>query len=144
MRKYFGVRNTSHLVWPKNLSLFYLIAVGIGICVLVEQGSGTNGTNGIKYIAFIAPALLANTAITGIMDETIFPTIEQRIQTVPPLGDCNQYAWLGVAIKNIPIHLILLAERLKQRANLPKVVTYGALKYGAHKKAITLYIFKLR
>ena len=48
---------------------FYLIAVGIGIGVLVEQGSGTSGTNGIKYIAFIAPALLANTAITGIMDE---------------------------------------------------------------------------
>ena len=49
--------------------LFYLIAVGIGIGVMVEQGSGTSGTNGIKYIAFIAPALLANTAITGIMDE---------------------------------------------------------------------------
>ena len=56
--------------------LFYLIAVGIGIGVLVEQGSGTTGTNGIKYIGFIAPALLANTAITGIMDETVFPTIE--------------------------------------------------------------------
>ena len=56
--------------------LFYLIAVGIGIGVMVEQGSGTSGTNGIKYIAFIAPALLANTAITGIMDETVFPTIE--------------------------------------------------------------------
>jgi lipooligosaccharide transport system permease protein len=56
--------------------LFYLIAVGIGIGVLVEQGSGTSGTNGIKYIAFIAPALLANTAITAIMDETVFPTIE--------------------------------------------------------------------
>ena len=55
---------------------FYLIAVGIGIGVLVEQGSGTSGTNGIKYIAFIAPALLANTAIMGTMDETIFPTIE--------------------------------------------------------------------
>ena len=30
---------------------FYLIAVGIGIGVLVEQGSGTSGTNGIEYIA---------------------------------------------------------------------------------------------
>ena len=56
--------------------LFYLIAVGIGIGVLVEQGSGTSGTNGIKYIAFIAPALLVNTAITGVMDECVFPTIE--------------------------------------------------------------------
>lgn len=56
--------------------LFYLIAVGVGIGVLVEQGSGTSGTNGIKYIAFIAPALLANSAIAAVMDETIFPTIE--------------------------------------------------------------------
>ena len=56
--------------------LFYLIAVGVGIGVLVEKGSGTSGTSGIKYIAFIAPALLANSAIAGVMDETIFPTIE--------------------------------------------------------------------
>jgi lipooligosaccharide transport system permease protein len=56
--------------------LFYLIAVGIGIGVLVEQGSGTSGTNGIKYIAFIAPALLANSAIAAVMDECVFPTIE--------------------------------------------------------------------
>jgi len=56
--------------------LFYLISVGIGIGVLVQNHSGTSGTGGIKYIAFIAPALLANTAITGVMDECIFPTIE--------------------------------------------------------------------
>jgi lipooligosaccharide transport system permease protein len=56
--------------------LFYLIAVGIGIGVLVQKGSGTSGTNGIKYIAFIAPALLANSAMAAVMDETVFPTIE--------------------------------------------------------------------
>jgi lipooligosaccharide transport system permease protein len=56
--------------------LFYLIAVGIGIGVLVEKGSGTSGTSGIKYIAFIAPALLANAAIAAVMDECVFPTIE--------------------------------------------------------------------
>ena len=55
--------------------LFYLVAVGIGIGVLVENNSGTTGTNGIKYIAFIAPALLASTAITSAMDECVFPTI---------------------------------------------------------------------
>lgn len=55
--------------------LFYLIAVGIGIGVLVQNNSGTSGTGGIKYIAFIAPALLASSAITGVMDECVFPTI---------------------------------------------------------------------
>jgi lipooligosaccharide transport system permease protein len=56
--------------------LFYLIAVGIGIGVLVEKSSGTSGTFGIEYIAFIAPALLANSAIAAVMDECVFPTIE--------------------------------------------------------------------
>ena len=56
--------------------LFYLISVGIGIGVLVQKNSGTAGTGGIKYIAFIAPALLASSAITGTMDECVFPTIE--------------------------------------------------------------------
>jgi lipooligosaccharide transport system permease protein len=56
--------------------LFYLIAVGIGIGVLVQNSSGTSGTYGIKYIAFIAPALLANASIAAVMDECVFPTIE--------------------------------------------------------------------
>jgi lipooligosaccharide transport system permease protein len=56
--------------------LFYLISVGVGIGVLVQNNSGTSGTGGIKYIAFIAPALLANSAISGTMDECVFPTIE--------------------------------------------------------------------
>ncbi len=56
--------------------LFYLVAIGIGIGVLVENNSGTSGTSGIKYIAFIAPALLASTAITSAMEECVFPTIE--------------------------------------------------------------------
>lgn len=56
--------------------LFYLISVGIGIGVLVQNNSGTSGTGGIKYIAFIAPALLASSAISGTMDECVFPTIE--------------------------------------------------------------------
>jgi lipooligosaccharide transport system permease protein len=56
--------------------LFYLVSVGVGIGVLVQNNSGTSGTGGIKYIAFIAPALLASAAITGTMDECVFPTIE--------------------------------------------------------------------
>ena len=56
--------------------LFYLISVGVGIGVLVQSNSGTSGTGGIKYIAYIAPALLASSAITAAMDECVFPTIE--------------------------------------------------------------------
>ena len=56
--------------------LFYLIAIGIGVGVLVTQNSGTSGTGGVKYILFIAPALLANTALLGAMDEAVFPILE--------------------------------------------------------------------
>lgn len=56
--------------------LFYLIAIGVGIGVLVTQNSGTSGTGGVKYILFIAPALLANTALLGAMDEAVFPILE--------------------------------------------------------------------
>ncbi len=55
---------------------FYLIAIGIGVGVLVSENSGTSGTGGVEYITFIAPALLASTAITSAMDETVFPTLE--------------------------------------------------------------------
>ena len=56
--------------------LFYLVAIGIGIGVLVNENSGTSGTGGVEYITFIAPALLASAALTGAMDEAMFPVME--------------------------------------------------------------------
>jgi len=56
--------------------LFYLIAIGIGVGVLVNQNSGTSGTGGVEYITFIAPALLASAAITAALDEAMFPVME--------------------------------------------------------------------
>jgi lipooligosaccharide transport system permease protein len=56
--------------------LFYLVAIGVGIGILVTENSGTSGTGGVEYIVFIAPALLANTALLGAMDETVFPVME--------------------------------------------------------------------
>lgn len=56
--------------------LFYLIAIGIGVGVLVDENSGTSGTGGVEYITFIAPALLASAAITAALDEAMFPVIE--------------------------------------------------------------------
>lgn len=56
--------------------LFYLISIGIGVGVLVNNHSGTSGTGGVKYIVFLAPALLASTAVTGAMDEVMFPVME--------------------------------------------------------------------
>jgi len=40
------------------------------------ENSGTSGTGGVEYITFIAPALLAAAALTGAMDEVMFPVLE--------------------------------------------------------------------
>ncbi|MFM2128104.1 MAG: hypothetical protein RIQ86_617, partial [Actinomycetota bacterium] len=53
--------------------LLYLLAIGVGVGTLINQNSG--GIDGVDYLVFLAPALLANAAIQGSMDETIFPTL---------------------------------------------------------------------
>jgi lipooligosaccharide transport system permease protein len=55
--------------------LLYLTAVGIGIGALIESG-GTQTVDGVRYLTFLAPALLVTAAIQSTMDETIFPTME--------------------------------------------------------------------
>ena len=53
--------------------LLYLLAIGAGVGTLINRSSG--GIDGVEYLVFLAPALLANAAIQGSMDETIFPTL---------------------------------------------------------------------
>jgi lipooligosaccharide transport system permease protein len=52
----------------------YLLAVGIGVGKLINAHSG--GVDGVKYLTFLAPALLATAAIQNALDETTFPTLE--------------------------------------------------------------------
>ena len=54
--------------------LLYLIAVGVGVGKLINSHSG--GVDGVKYLVFLAPALLSTAAIQNAMDEVVFPTLE--------------------------------------------------------------------
>ena len=56
--------------------ILYLISVGIGLGGLIDKSVGPAGVDGVKYLTFLAPALLAQAAIQGTMDETVFPTLE--------------------------------------------------------------------
>ena len=56
--------------------ILYLISVGIGLGGLIDKSVGPAGVDRVKYLTFLAPALLAQAAIQGAMDETVFPTIE--------------------------------------------------------------------
>jgi lipooligosaccharide transport system permease protein len=56
--------------------VMYLISVGVGLGGLIDKNVGPAGIDGVKYLTFLAPALLAQAAIQGTMDETVFPTLE--------------------------------------------------------------------
>ena len=69
MRKFFRIIFLYSVANP----LFYLLAIGAGVGTLINRSSG--GIDGVPYLVFLAPALLANAAIQGSMDETVFPTL---------------------------------------------------------------------
>jgi len=56
--------------------ILYLISIGIGLGSFIDKSAGPAGIDGVKYLTFLAPALLATAAIQGAMDETVFPTLE--------------------------------------------------------------------
>ncbi|HEX5497402.1 MAG TPA: ABC transporter permease [Mycobacteriales bacterium] len=51
--------------------LFYLLAIGVGIGALVGQVTGPDG-HPISYTAFVAPALLASSAMNGAVFDSTF------------------------------------------------------------------------
>ncbi len=51
----------------------YLLSIGVGVGALIDAN---NLIDGVPYLTFLAPALLANAAIGGGMDETVFPTMQ--------------------------------------------------------------------
>jgi len=50
----------------------YLLSIGVGVGALIDKN---NLIDGVPYLTFLAPALLANAAIAGGMEETVFPTL---------------------------------------------------------------------
>lgn len=56
--------------------LLYLISFGLGVGTLISSHMGSHGIDGVSYLTFIAPALLASSAIQNAMDEAIFPTLD--------------------------------------------------------------------
>jgi lipooligosaccharide transport system permease protein len=66
---------TSILAFGLGNPLLYVASVGLGIGTLVDANLGANGIEGVRYLVYIAPALLATAAIQSSMDETAFPTL---------------------------------------------------------------------
>src|SRR5271170_3681483 len=60
-------------IWSSVLGpVCYLGAMGFGLGSLVDK-HGTASLGGVPYLAFLAPAILASSAMTTALDESTFP-----------------------------------------------------------------------
>jgi len=57
------------------LPLLYLTAMGEGLGRFVDSGSGAGALGGVTYLAFIAPGLLATTAMNTAVGESTYPVM---------------------------------------------------------------------
>ena len=54
--------------------VLFLLAIGVGLGTLVDEGAD-NSIGGVEYVAFVAPALLATTAMQAGMGEATYPVL---------------------------------------------------------------------
>jgi lipooligosaccharide transport system permease protein len=57
------------------LPLLYLTAMGVGLGSFVDARSSTTALGGVHYLAFIAPGLLASTAMQTAVGESTYPVM---------------------------------------------------------------------
>ncbi|WP_227000542.1 ABC transporter permease [Protaetiibacter intestinalis] len=71
-RRYLGVSVATAVGTP----FMYLLAFGIGLGVLVNANTGPAGVDGVSYLVFIAPALIATSAVMIASDEFSYPVMQ--------------------------------------------------------------------
>jgi lipooligosaccharide transport system permease protein len=69
-------------IWRSNLigsllqPLLYLLGMGVGVGALIDTGSSTEILGGVTYVQFLAPALLATTAMIVVTQEAMWPVLD--------------------------------------------------------------------
>ncbi|GAA0634883.1 ABC transporter permease [Sporichthya brevicatena] len=77
--EYWLLRNRRH--WRTQLTamtvtpLLYLTALGFGVGTLVDDNVGAAGVQGVEYLVFLAPGILALTAMQQGFEESSWPVI---------------------------------------------------------------------
>ncbi len=77
--EYWLLRNRRH--WRTQLSamtvtpFLFLTALGLGVGTLIDDNLGADGVQGVEYLIFIAPGLLAVTAMQQGVEESSWPVI---------------------------------------------------------------------
>jgi lipooligosaccharide transport system permease protein len=55
--------------------VLFLVAMGVGLGALVDQGGNARALGGVSYLEFLAPALLVATVMQGSVIEATFPVL---------------------------------------------------------------------
>jgi lipooligosaccharide transport system permease protein len=69
-------------IWKSNLlgsfvqPLLYLLGIGVGVGSLIDDGGSTDLLGGVDYFAFLAPALLATSAMMVVAQEAMWPVMD--------------------------------------------------------------------
>ena len=141
-RRYFKVTFTSQLGAP----LLYMLSLGVGLGHLVDKNSGPSAL-GVGYLAFIAPALVASTALQVATVEATFPVIHgfkwgrvYYAMTSTPLTPAQvargTLTWIAIrAAVGATLHLVVIAAFGAFRSpaallTLP-FATLGAMAFAA-------------
>lgn len=97
-------------IWRSNLlgslvqPLLYLLGIGVGVGTLVDEGASSSAIlGGVDYFAFLAPALLATTAMIVVSQEAMWPVMDgftwsdaYRAMSATPLEPSEVAAGVGL------------------------------------------------
>ncbi|MFT4030205.1 MAG: ABC transporter permease [Protaetiibacter sp.] len=106
-RHYLGVNIATAIGTP----FMFLLAFGVGLGLLVNADAGPNGIDGVSYLVFIAPALIATTAVTIASDEFSYPVM--------------------LGLKWNPIYVGMHAAPISARQVVDGVVLFVAMRIAA-------------
>jgi lipooligosaccharide transport system permease protein len=70
-RRYWRTQLSAMTVGP----VLYLAALGLGVGTLVDDNVGAGGVQGVSYLAFLAPGLMAVTAMQQGFEESAWPVV---------------------------------------------------------------------
>jgi len=116
-------------IWSSVLGpLFYLGAMGFGLGSLVDR-HGTASLGGVSYLAFVAPAILASSAMNSAMGEATYPVFGSVKWNKIYIGAQASPLRPGDIYRG---HLMFMTMRLTMNA---AVVTVFMVGFGAAESA---------
>lgn len=135
--------------------LLYLVSIGVGVGSLITHNMGSHGIDGVSYLVFIAPALLAASAIQAAQDEVVFPTFQgfkwERIffgmNATPQTGSdiaggvflaAMMRTFLGVTVYSIILYLFGAMNSPRAYLAIPIAIFSGGA-FGAVMLAFAAY-----